>query len=69
MILYRFCKQLGRQTALTPDVGGSNLPHDPNPWVPAGQVEINRGETVPRIGASADQILDAIEKYGIFMWS
>jgi hypothetical protein len=68
MILYRFFKPRGWRTALTPDQTGANLPVETVPWMLGGQIEINRDEATPRIGASADEILDAVEKDGIFLW-
>lgn len=68
MILYRFFKPVGWRTALTPDQNGANLPAEKTPWVLGGQIEVNRNEQTPRIGASADEILDAIDQDGIFLW-
>lgn len=67
MILYRFFKPYGWRMALTPDQTGANLPAEKTPWMVGGQVDVNRNEHPPRIGASADQILDAIDKDGIFL--
>lgn len=67
MDLYKFGHDRGWQMALTPDKTGSNLPAQKQAWKPFGAVNVREDEPPGRIGASADQILKAIEKDGYFI--
>ena len=64
MKLYKFKEETGGRMALSPE---------PNPdlpsglWSAIGMVDVDR-EDGPRIGANSDEILDAIERDGVFVW-
>jgi hypothetical protein len=69
MKLYKFVPApgKGRRVALTPDPSGTNLPPDGAPWRWIGEVEVTPGQG-PLIGASSDDILDAIQQDGVVIW-
>ncbi|MDE8650134.1 hypothetical protein [Novosphingobium album (ex Liu et al. 2023)] len=65
MKLYKFKEQTGRRQALAPEQNPDGLPE--GAWLAIGEININR-EDGPRIGANSEDIIDAIERDGIFIW-
>lgn len=65
MRLYKFQEQTGSRMALAAEQNPDQLPS--GAWLASGEVHIERGDG-PRIGADSDDILDTIEREGIFIW-
>ena len=66
MILYRFVHKTSRRLVLSTEFDAGNLPGGAKDWLFQNTFEIGRGGP-PRVGASDDEILDAIEKQGFFI--
>ncbi|MBP8230970.1 MAG: hypothetical protein KAY22_01560 [Rhizorhabdus sp.] len=64
MKLYKFTEQTGSRVALAAEQN-PDLPA--GAWRAAGTIEINRGDG-PRIGAGSDEIMDGIDREGVFVW-
>jgi hypothetical protein len=67
MKLYKFAARVGSRVALTKDQTGANLPKDGAPWKLIGTTEVE-ADGKPRIGASSDEIVAAVEKDGFIIW-
>jgi hypothetical protein len=58
----------GTAVMVTDDKTGKKLPKHPvGSWVYFRAIDLNRGDKA-RIGASSDEVIDAIEKSGYFRW-
>ena len=66
MTLYKFLETPGMRVALSEDPRGQNLPQTKGNWDFAGSVELRKGGK-GTIGASADDIIDGIERMGVFI--
>ena len=65
MTLYRFREEGGARLALTMDPWGERLPRGGRVWQYLGALE---PEAVARIGASVEDILEAVRAQGYFLW-
>lgn len=58
----------GLMVMVTDDPSGKKLPKRPvGKWLYFRPIELNRGDKA-RIGASSDEVIDAIERDGYFKW-
>jgi hypothetical protein len=65
---YVFHGTTGTAVMVTDDKTGAKLPKHPvGSWVYSREVELNRGEQ-GTIGASSDEVIDAISRDGYFRW-
>lgn len=65
MKLYIFREQTGKRQALAPEQNPDGLPA--GAWLASGEINIDR-EDGPRIGANSADIIDTIERDGIYIW-
>jgi len=64
MKLYKFKEKTGNRMALAIEQDPDDLPS--GAWEAIGTIEVNKGDG-PRIGADSDEILDAVEREGLFV--
>jgi len=68
LAFYRFHQSSGALVAISNDITGANLPKAEGAWKADGLTKVEPGDR-PRLGATAEAILAAIEKEGFFLGS
>lgn len=68
MKLYEFEEQSGPRSALSPEESIGHHPALAGWWLVKGTIDLDRGDE-PYKGASSEQIFDAIDSEGVFVWT